>query len=317
MDIAASKEDVLTPAVITEILSANPQAAKSDTVMQILENRSTPLTEDQLATIEEGLFVIGAKESLETKLAGYRSAYNTSLKRIISHYKNDTLNPLAADSVIWFLNNENQLWARYSLTFEYLSEGDTSSAENTLNAIPNTFGLNAAGLDEHNQYLSYFNLLKQLKREGKSITEVDSSGTQILATLLNASHGVVSGYARNILTAKGEIVYCEPYIFPDGSLKSSNIRYKTSFEKQKSSRVKVYPNPARDYIIIEYSLDKEPENGSIELYEATGKAIKTIPINNTHDWLVVALPEIPAGNYLAILKTGMKPVGIVKFVIVK
>jgi len=127
MITAATKEDVLPPAVITEILSENPQAAKSDTVMKILENRTTPLTEDQLATIEEGLFVIGAKESLETKLSGYRSEYNNALKRIIQFYKNDTVNSSAVDSVIWYLNSENQLWAKYSLVFEYFTQRETSS----------------------------------------------------------------------------------------------------------------------------------------------------------------------------------------------
>jgi len=317
MITAAAKEDVLPPAVITEILSANPQAAKSDTVIQILENRISPLTNDQLATIEEGLYVIGAKESLETKLAGYRSEYNTALKRIIQYYKNDTLNPTASDSVLWYLNAENQLWAKYSLAFEYLVSGDTMSTENTLNAIPNTFQLNASELNEFGYYLSYVDLLKQLKREGKSISEADSVQLQILSTLMNSSTGSLSGYARNVLLARGEITYKEPYIFPQGTVKSSKIHHKSTSENQNANLLKVYPNPARDYIIIEYALNTVFDNASVVLYDASGKTIRKFTISKTFDWLVLPLTEFQAGNDIGILRNGTMPVKTAKFVVIK
>jgi hypothetical protein len=317
MITAAAKENVLPAAVITEILSANPQAAKSDTVIRILENRINPLTEYQLATIGEGLYVIGAKESLETKLAGYRSLYNTALKRIIQYYKNDTLNMAAPDSVIWYLNAENQLWAKYSLAFEYLATGDTMSAENTLNAIPNTFQLNASQLNEHDHYFSYIDLLKQLKREGKSVCEADSNQIQIISNLMNSSTGSLSGYARNVLLALGEIAYTEPYIFPQGSVKSSKIHHKSTSESKNTNLLKVYPNPARDYFIIEYSMNIKPDNASVVLYDAMGKIIRSMKINNTFDWLVVPSGDIPSGNYIGILKNSDKLLGTVKFVIAK
>jgi len=317
MVTAAAKEDVLPPAIITEILSSNPQAAKSDTVIQILENRIIPLTDDQLATIEEGLYVIGAKESLETKLAGYRSEYNTALKRIIQYYKNDTLNPTASDSIIWYLNTENHLWAKYSLAFEYLASGDTMSAENILNAIPNTFQLNASQLNEHGYYYSYIDLLKQLKLEGKSVCEVDSNQIQILSNLMNSSTGYVSRYARNVLLALGEIAYKEPYIFPHESVKSSKIHHKSTSENQNTNLLKVYPNPARDYIIIEYALNIVFDNASVVLYDASGKTIRKFTISKTFDWLVLPLTEFRAGNYIGILRNGTMPVKTAKFVVMK
>jgi len=317
MITAAAKEDVLPPAIITEILSANPQAAKSDTVMQILENRLPPLSDDQLATIEEGIFVIGAKESLETRLAGYRSQYNNILKKIILFYKNDTLNLSSGDSVIHYLNLENQLWAKYSLVFEYLAKGDTSSAETTLNNIPGIFSLSAPELKEHQQYQSFFALLKQLNRDGKSITEIDSSQVQILETIFNSSNGYVSGYAKNILVTMGKITYHEPYVFPDGNLKSSKIIRKNSLDEQRVNQLKVYPNPAKDYIIVEYTLNSNSDDVSIDLYDISGKRIRSIKVDNTHDWLVVPLTDLPGGNYFGVITSDMKIDGTVKFVITK
>jgi hypothetical protein len=314
---AASKEDVLPPAVITEILTANPQAGKSDTIMQILENRTVPLTEDQLADIQDGLFIVGAKESLETKLAGYKSDYNAALRMILIHYKNDSLNPLANDSVIWYLNAENQLWAKYTLAFEYLGKGDIVNGESILNNIPNLYSLNTAELIEHQQYLSFFNLVTQLLQQGKSISEVDSAQTQTLTGLLNNSNGLIAGYARNILAAKGLVVYQEPYILPEGEVKSSKIRHKSNNVKFDMTKLKIYPNPARDYIIIEYTLNTETDNGVIRIYDVNGKALQQIPLENTNDYLVVPVTNLPAGGYLCSIIQNDKPIQSARFIVVK
>jgi hypothetical protein len=303
--------------VITEILSANPQSAKSDSVIQVLENRATPLTEEQFATIGEGLFITGAKESLETSLSGYRSVYNSVLKKIIQYYKTDTLNPAAPDSIIRFLNSENQLWAKYILAFEYLVKWDTLNAENILNSIPDAFQLNSSELDEHDRYLSYFDLLKQLKREGKSIADADSLQIGILENLMINSNGSISGYARNILSAREDIIYNEPYIFPQEGTKSSKVHYKNSDVISELSSLKSYPIPAKEYIIVEYSLSTNPDNASVIIYNTSGKTIREIILTKSHDWLVLPLTTIPAGNYIVVLKNGTASVKTVKFVIVK
>lgn len=314
---AASKEDVLPPAIITEILAANPQAGKSDTIMQILENRTVPLTEDQLAEIQDGLFIVGAKESLETKLAGYKSEYNAALRMILQHYKNDSLNPMANDSVIWYLNAENQLWAKYTLAFEYLGKGDIVNGENILNNIPDLYSLNAEQLFEHQQYLSFFNMATQLAQQGKSIPEVDSAQVQALTGFLNNSNGLIAGYARNILVAKGLAVYQEPYILPEGEVKSSKIRYKSKKDKFDLNNLKIYPNPARDYIIIEYTLKTETDNAMICIYDFNGKPRQYIPLENTSDYLVVPVTGLPAGGYVCTISQNNRPVQSARFIVVK
>ncbi|MCF8387574.1 MAG: hypothetical protein K9G47_06805, partial [Bacteroidales bacterium] len=60
------KENVLSGVMVTDILSANPQAAKSDTVMDAVNNRINQLTDEQLAEINQGLYMVGAKEALQS-----------------------------------------------------------------------------------------------------------------------------------------------------------------------------------------------------------------------------------------------------------
>ncbi len=80
------QENVLTEAMVTEILMANPQSAKSDTVQEVLDNRFNQLSEEQRTDIDQGWFVVGAKESLESSLAAYLAQKQEALNGIIRMY---------------------------------------------------------------------------------------------------------------------------------------------------------------------------------------------------------------------------------------
>jgi len=87
--------------------------------------------------------------------------------------------------------------------------------------------------------------------------------------------------------------------------------------EQRVNQLKVYPNPAKDYIIVEYTLNSNSDDVSIDLYDISGKRIRSIKVDNTHDWLVVPLTDLPGGNYFGVINSDMKIDGTVKFVITK
>jgi hypothetical protein len=131
------------------------------------------------------------------------------------------------------------------------------------------------------------------------------------------STGSLSGYARNILSARKDIIYNEPYIFPQGGTKSSKVHHKSSDVVREINILKTYPNPAKEYMIVEYSLSTNPENASVMICNASGKTIREIIISKSHDWLVLTLANIPAGNYIIVLKNGTASVRTAKCVVVK
>ena len=57
---AVKKENVLSSEMVTNILSSNPQSAKSDTVLSQVGLRVNQLTEDQMADVMQGLDTVGA-----------------------------------------------------------------------------------------------------------------------------------------------------------------------------------------------------------------------------------------------------------------
>lgn len=209
------KENVLSGVMVTDILSANPQAAKSDTVMDAVNNRINQLTDEQLAEINQGLYMVGAKETLQSKTAKFKAGRARALYKLLRLFRADTISPAPADSIIQILEDENQLWAKYALIFEYLKKHDSLNVVNTLNNIPSDFNLTSQQNNQHQLYEDYFDILLQLDFEVKTVFEADSSDRVELYSLYGSAKGNLKANLRNVLVNIDTLTYQEPYIFPD------------------------------------------------------------------------------------------------------
>lgn len=129
--------------------------------------------------------------------------------------------------------------------------------------------------------------------------------------------GQASVYSRNILLALNEIDYDEPILLPD-ILKSSEAleAYQDLMRTEPPKFLKVKPNPANDYIIVEYSLDKI-ENSAIEIVDINGKPVIKYSVYQEENQEVIDTRDWKAGIYLAIIKTNGNILESVKFTVIK
>ena len=303
---AVEKEDVLPSAMVTDILSVNPQAAKSNEVMQAVNERVNQLSNEQLAEINEGFYITGAKESLEAKLSYYNAERRYALNNIVRYFRNDTISPAPYDSIVDFLEAENKLWAEYALAFEYLEKGDTANVTSTLSDIPLGFELSATQNTEYQLYEDYFDVLLELYVQDVSIYEMDSTQISILYDIGDDAPGRLKSYIKNILIAIDTLEYNEPYIFPEEGYKSSKIITKPLSKSYEKNNFKLYPNPAGDYVIIEYTLSEDTPEGWADFINGNGKLVKSIAFNDRHDYLVVSLKGLPSGIYLCCFRLNGK-----------
>ena len=314
---AVNKENVLSSTMITDVLVANPQSAKSDTVMESVSQRINQLSDEQMEDVEQGLYIIGAKESLESKLSSYRASYDRALKNLIRIFRNDTISESPSDSIICLLQQENWIWAKYALAFEYYEKGDSLNVENTLESVPLLFTLTSLETYEHQLYEDYFGILLSLRSEVKSIFEADSMQKITLHNILNNSNGSLKARVRNILICNDSLSYNEPYIFPEPDLKSNIIVLKPAQTEYQENILKVYPNPAYNYIIVEFGLEYVPIDGFIRFVDVNGKHIRTYQINNLHDHLIIPLAEMCNGIYFCQLIEDNNLIESCKFVVNK
>ena len=138
-----------------------------------------------------------------------------------------------------------------------------------------------------------------------------------LYSIMDNSTANVHALARNLLIAIDTLTYQEPYIFPD-LLKSSNAydEYLKLLNTDRPVYLKIRPNPAHDYIIIDYFLE-DNKKSIIEITDINGISIKTIEIKNETNQLVIDTRKWNSGLYIATLKSNEKLIESVKFSIIK
>jgi hypothetical protein len=143
----------------------------------------------------------------------------------------------------------------------------------------------------------------------------------VLCTLASDDQFLPGAYARNLLIAIDSLQYEEPIILPSTLKASKKWQLNDpSHSNYKEYWLKVYPNPADHYFIVEYRTIKSEEqsmNLSITLDDLNGHEImKYLPYRN-FDQFVITTENLAEGMYFIELKKDNKSINQVKLIIRK
>jgi Secretion system C-terminal sorting domain len=132
----------------------------------------------------------------------------------------------------------------------------------------------------------------------------------------NASKGL-KPYIRNLLMAIDTLSYQEPYIFPD-ILKATTMQ--EQYDKLLNSPgpvfLKLQPNPAKDYVVLEYKLEKEGD-ASISISNLIGHQKLSLKLSGMEDRKIIDTHNWDSGIYIATLQVNGQRIESLKFSIVK
>ena len=130
-------------------------------------------------------------------------------------------------------------------------------------------------------------------------------------------HDLPGAWARNILIAAGLQNYQEP-VFSGTELKSSRKeRFRWTTAHSIDSKLRVYPNPARDYIIVEYHKSVATDQYSIVFLDSNGKQISTFVLSKSENQQVIPINDLRSGTYLIQLKVNQSPKESCKVVVIR
>jgi hypothetical protein len=309
MKSAIYKEEVLPNAMIRDVLVANPQSAKTDDILNALDERWDPMPDYMMAEIMEGTDSLGAKEVLDARLTFHKQERANAFHTLVRNYKNDTVNAWCTDSLISLLQNETGIQAKYRLAFLYLQLHDTLQADATLDNIPETYELTDEELAIHGYYIELFDLLRELQSDSISILEPNSIQVSTLQSLASNYACLPAVFARNILLANELIEYLEPVVLPD-ALKSTEVRKDYSKIKinpaMTASRLLLYPNPANQYIIVEYHLENDDTETYIDILDASSIKVGEMQLHDSKNQVVIPVNNLKPGLYLVRLMTDQR-----------
>jgi hypothetical protein len=191
MKSAIYKDDVLPNAMIRDILTANPQSAKSGDILEAIDNRIEPMPSYMLTEILQGQNVYGAKEILEQKLGSHIAKKEKAWTNINLFYKNDTDNwNQGIDSLIALYENQNKLSDKYELAFLFLDKSDSTNAFGILNSIPGAFELDEQELLIHNQYQELFEIIWDTKNDSIRLDSLQIQALLYISSVSNSLPGI-------------------------------------------------------------------------------------------------------------------------------
>ncbi len=141
---------------------------------------------------------------------------------------------------------------------------------NTLAAINTDFELNSYHTQELNELADYYELLSTLKIEERTPFEMTEAEIGTLTNLYENSNNKASVYSRNLLLYTNAIAYEAPVILPDMSMKSSLVDWQATPQESNKplAKLNIYPNPAKDYIVLDYDITGEYQKASILIYQS-------------------------------------------------
>ena len=320
---AILKEDVLPNAMIRDILVENPQSAKSDALIEAIDNRFVSMPDSMMAQIMEGENFLGAKEEKEQELIKWNSQYAVALKNLLGLYDRDTTGVYGVDSLISIINSDASLNSRYDLVSLYYRKNAIETGNFILNTIPSDVTLSENQQMIHDMYVSLFPMLDQVASDTNGTGSLDSTQIETLSIIATNNDAMPGVYAKNLLIKKGLLQYDEPILIGSSLKQSKKWKPFTDNPPQGSNietMLQVYPNPAGNYFIIEYRVAgqvvQETEI-SISVTDMLGRDMLKFVPKHRFDQIVVPTESLTCGSFLISLKINGQQKGHVTVIVKK
>jgi hypothetical protein len=119
--------------------------------------------------------------------------------------------------------------------------------------------------------------------------------------ILNENDELAGIYARNMLINSGQLSYIEPVYLPANLKKNPSWNKSNDRSYDKYSFIKVYPNPAGSFFIIEYDLRNFSEPAQIKILDITGREITEFLLKDKQNQRIVDTRAFSEGTYLITL----------------
>ena len=205
----------------------------------------------------------------------------------------------------------------YQLAYLNIEKGNFDACDSVMANIPKKYAYRAAELKNHKDFVGFFAIIKDMRKSNKTIHDLSKEQIILLYAMQQTDRNYTAAYARAILSRiDKDFVYHEPILFPDEEAPLKTVKDKPKPKQLKvENALKVYPNPAKEYFIVEYDLTDNLNNAVFEMIDATGRLVKSIQTNKPNDQLLIKTEGMLSGLYYCRLRNNQKQIGNVKITI--
>jgi len=299
----ADKTDVFTEQAIFDIMSANPDELKKDTLISYLENKEQPLPDymiDILRQLAEGTTY---KTVLQQQMADYKQSSARAANEIVRSVLNDSV----TDYVMLrnWLDNIGRITSDRQIVSTYISQGNFADALTLANLLPQLYNLEGNDSIEHLYYMEMLNLYHNLHQQGRNTYQLDSIEKASVEFIADTSNGTAGSYAKSIM----EAVYNEHYpscpeIEGTAAYKHSGFVSPGSLNKAFGLNITVKPNPARQWAAFDYTLPESENSATITISSTNGNTLEVLKVSGQQGQKLWDTRSIKPGVYIYTLNAG-------------
>lgn len=294
---AADKTDVFTESALFDILAANPDELKKDTLISYLENKEEPLPDYMISLLEQLASGSTYKTALQKQMADYKHAYSRAAYDIIRSMLNDTVLDYA--QLRSWLDNVGGITSDRQIISSYIAQSNFTDAFTLANMLPALYELSGNDSIEHLYYMDMLTLYQTLQQQGRNTYQLDSLEKLSIDNIANNSNGVAGSQARAILEAVYK-EYCHNCSNVDSTngYKANAVVHPNQLGEFMGLSVSVKPNPAKEWAAFEYSLLDDVHEGVIEIRNVSGTIIEMFKLTTNKGQKLWDTRNTPNGVYI-------------------
>lgn len=302
---AASRNDVFSTSALFEILSANPDELKKDTLISYLENKDNPMPEYMTELLREIANGSTARTALESQMAKSEREYILTAGDIVR----SNLNSEESDNEelrLW-LGNMNDMASDRLAIATYIQESDFENALALAETLPDVYGLQGDELEEHNNYISILRLYETLGESGRDIMQLTETETEMLEEIADNGSGSSQMMATAIIEQNGVTTgtgYSCPTLPTANNSKRGTANLKSDIASAMGMKADFAPNPATAWTEIDFTLPAEEKRATLVITNALGVNVMTVELDGNHGRKTLYLEQLPAGVYTYFVKCG-------------
>lgn len=268
--MSAAETGILTDALLLEICLANPDATKSEGLLDFLQYEiPNTLPASMIQLIYQNWDVETPRTILELQLADLNAQIGRASSQILTYYSLDTLDH--TDSIESMLKSRKTLRSEYQQVELAIENEKSAKALDILNEIPEQFQLTDEEQSEHTNFVNYANFRASILSEDMSYMQLTESKLVELRAIADAGSFRSASLAQNILCFGYE--ECSEESTPSERSKQRRVYNFESMTSEVNStwNVELTPNPARDFVFVGIEDVDIDEVISFDITNAEGK----------------------------------------------
>ncbi len=286
--------------LLIDVLTQNPVIFRNEYLFDLLNNRQPLVPGYLLAKLNNLHTKYSMVEDLESRWQNYRAFRD--------HYFNTEVIDLHQESAAQYglkdggaytdfndgrseltelLDSRGYFNDKMFKSFHLLNMGQIAEALQNLQDLKAEYPEQASGIQK----------LIELNTSGFPNSDIGSiTNGQINEITSSVNDDLAGIFANNLLMHFEAGNYTEPYIFPNKA--PAIIIPEFEFEEFRGHSFKIYPQPASEFLIIEYKYELGPKDGNVKIFDLTGKIVKTVKIEDPFGQKIIDVSDLLSGVYI-------------------